>query len=71
MYPLQTMLFSSPGVHSHMMLDPSKNKYQESSMLFFNDPKKPLRASYTSRPKTIQEIKKIQGFVKSYQKTEG
>lgn len=40
-------------------------------MLFFNDRKKPLRSSYTSRPKTIQEIKKIQNFVKDYRKTEG
>ena len=66
------MFFSElKGVKSHMMLDPTKNKYQESQMLFFNDRKKPGRASYTSRPKTISEIKKIQGFVKTYQKTEG
>jgi len=40
-------------------------------MLFFSDRKKPLQSSYTSRPKTIQEIKKIQGFVKNYKQTEG
>ena len=52
--PIQAMMFSElKGVRSHMILDPTKNKYQESSMLFFNDRKKPLRSSYTSRPKTI------------------
>jgi hypothetical protein len=68
------MLFATgelKGVKSHMILDPTQNKYQESQMLFFNDRKKPLRASYTSRPKTIAEIKKIQGFVKNYQAQEG
>jgi hypothetical protein len=70
--PMQAMMFSElKGARSHMILDPTKNKYQESSMLFFNDRKKPLRSSYTSRPKTIQEIKKIQSFVKDYRKTEG
>jgi hypothetical protein len=71
--PMQYMCFTNElkGVRSHMMLDNTKNKYQESSMLFFSDRKKPLRSSYTSRPKTIQEIKKIQGFVKNYKSTEG
>lgn len=38
-------------------------------MLFFGKKNDPARKNLAARPKTISEIKKIQGFVKS-QKTE-
>ena len=47
---------------NNVIVDPSKNKYQESQMLFFADPR-PEKKKTIVRPRTIQEIKKLQGFV--------
>lgn len=45
--------------------DPNKNKYQENRMLFFSDPN-PQKKNTIIRPKTINDIKKLQSFVKQY-----
>lgn len=54
--------------------DPNLNKYQENQMLFFQD-KKSKRGNDSAlditRPRTIQEIKKLQDFVRSYKTEEG
>ena len=47
-------------------MDANQNKYQESRMLFFADPKKRDRKVSASKPKTITEIKKLKQFVKHY-----
>ena len=48
------------------------NKYQENQMLFFQDAKsKQGKSIDTTRPRTIQEIKKLQNFVKTYKTEEG
>ena len=39
--------------------DPQKNKYQEAQMLFFTQKDENSKKNLNSRPKTIQEIKKI------------
>ena len=56
---------------SNMILEPNMNKYQESQMLFFADSKKKQRKANSSRPKTIQEIKKLQNFVQHYREEPG
>ena len=53
---------------SNVIVDPTKNKYQESQMLFFADPQ-PEKKKTVVKPRTIGEIKKLQSFVKQY-KTE-
>lgn len=50
------------------MVDPNKNKYQESQMLFFAEPE-PEKKKTIVKPRTISEIKKLQQFVQQY-KTE-
>jgi hypothetical protein len=47
---------------NNVLVDANKNKYQESQMLFFADPA-PEKKKTLVRPRTIQEIKKLQGFV--------
>ena len=55
---------------NNVIVDPSKNKYQESQMLFFADPR-PEKKKTIVRPRTIQEIKKLQGFVQQYKSEPG
>jgi len=64
--PTQVACFGQVGrgIPSNVMNVDTKNKYQESRMLFFADPKKPAQKAFASRPKTISEIKKLQSFVK-------
>jgi hypothetical protein len=52
--------------------NPNLNKYQENQMLFLQD-KKTKKGDQLdiTRPRTIQEIKKLQDFVKSYKTEEG
>jgi len=57
----------SRGIPSPMINDYTKNKYQESRTLFFADANKPEQKTIASRPKTINEIKKLQNFVKTKQ----
>ncbi len=52
------------GAMSQMMLDNNSNKHNENQMLFFADRRNTGRKEAASRPKTIQEIKKLQKFVK-------
>ena len=62
------------GMYSPYESYPNRNKYQEPQMLFFKDKRKARdAASYKdlSRPRTIQEIKKLQKFVSSYKTEEG
>ena len=50
------------GLYNHYENDPNKNRYQETQMLFFQDKKKQkqgLANSDLTRPRTIQEIKKL------------
>lgn len=47
---------------NNVIVEPNKNKYQEAQMLFFADPT-PEKKKTVVRPRTIQEIKKLQGFV--------
>lgn len=54
-----------PKVPSNVFHDPNANKYQESRMLFFGSTKKEGLKMKEARPKTIQEIKKLQNFVKT------
>ena len=55
-----SMAFSQTAkAESNMILEPNMNKYQESQMLFFADSKNKQRKVNSSRPKTIQEIKKL------------
>ncbi len=54
-----------------MMLDTNSNKHHENQMLFFADRRNTGRKEAASRPKTIQEIKKLQKFVKQQQSTPG
>ena len=56
---------------TNMVLNKNMNKYQESRMLFFADPKKKPQKASASRPKTIQEIKKLRSFVKHYREEPG
>jgi len=58
-------------VPSNVLLDDTKNKYQESRMLFFASHKKPAQKAFNSRPKTIQDIKKLQSFVRAKKDGEG
>lgn len=54
--------------------DPNKNRYQQPQMLFFKDKvkgKQGHRNTDLTRPRTIQEIKKLQKFVSSYKTEEG
>ena len=49
--------------------DLTKNKYQEPKMLFFKDQTRGRQGQNNTdmtRPRTIQEIKKLQNFVSSY-----
>lgn len=52
--------------------NPNLNKYQENQMLFLQD-KKAKKGDQLdiTRPRTIQEIKKLQDFVKTYKTEEG
>ena len=52
------------GAMSQMMLDTNSNKHHENQMLFFADRRNTGRKEAASRPKTIQDIKKLQKFVK-------
>lgn len=50
------------GMYDPYERDPSKNRYQEPQMLFFQDKKngrQGLRQSDLTKPRTIQEIKKL------------
>jgi len=59
-------------VPAPILNDPHKNKYQESQMLFFQDKKTKKGAAVDiTRPRTIQEIKKLQSFVQTYKSEEG
>lgn len=51
--------------------NPNLNKYQENQMLFLQDKKAAKKGVDITRPRTIQEIKKLQDFVKSYKTDEG
>ena len=68
------VIFSRPvqsfATTHNVIADPTKNKYQESQMLFFSDPA-PERKKSLVRPRTISEIKKLQNFVKQYKSTPG
>jgi hypothetical protein len=55
---------------NNVIVDPTKNKYQESQMLFFADPE-PEKKKTIVRPRTIAEIKKLQSFVRQYKTEEG
>jgi hypothetical protein len=50
---------------NNVIVDQTKNKYQESQMLFFAD-KAPEKKKTIVRPRTIREIKTLQSFVKQY-----
>ena len=55
---------------NNVIVEPNKNKYQESQMLFFADPA-PEKKKSIVKPRTIQEIKKLQSFVQQYKTTPG
>ena len=55
---------------NNVIVEPNKNKYQESKMLFFADAD-PQKMKTIVRPRTIQEIKKLQNFVQQYKTTPG
>ena len=59
------------GTMSQMMIDKNGNKHSENQMLFFADRRNTGRKEVASRPKTINEIKKLQKFVKSQAKSPG
>jgi hypothetical protein len=54
----------------NVIVDPTKNKYQESQMLFFAD-SAPEKKKTIVRPRTIREIKTLQNFVKTYKSEPG
>jgi hypothetical protein len=53
-----------------VITDPTKNRYQESQMLFFAPPE-PEKKKSIVKPRTISEIKKLQTFVKQYKSEPG
>jgi small subunit ribosomal protein S5 len=64
---LQTKPFGGQVEH-----DPAGNRYQNSRMLFFNQSNKnPNKSTPSFRPKTINEIKKLQSFIKDKKTQEG
>ena len=65
--PMQRMLFASrvPKVPNQVYRDPNASKFQEARMLFFGKKSNETQKINATRPKTIQEIKKLQSFVKA------
>lgn len=73
MVPTQRYMFSNraPKVPSQIFRDPNASKVQEARMLFFGKKSNESGKIDASRPKTIQEIKKLQNFVKTKKEQPG
>eukprot|EP00347_Sterkiella_histriomuscorum_P015440 403357023 len=66
----QMMNFATQNFTNNVIVDPNRNAYQESQMLFFADPN-PQKKHQIVKPRTVRDIKKIQSFVKEYRSEPG